>query len=220
LGINSDNFLGPLKSSCIPIKIGQIIVNYLPNFLEAKCMGRPYNDINRALELKTGLDNYIAYLTDPARRQSKRLSGGATSSARDLQPGAVKPFSDDSPAFAQVKYSENSRSAIASGLSTRLVTTGTNLNNAVKVSKFKAARVNVKGMSSIPSSVPYVRSKKTRLWYPSYPWTLKAGSPFGALTAEEEYRDGAAAVAAALRTALGGTNPRLLINFGIEVFRP
>lgn len=167
-------------------------------------MTRRFSDIKRALEYKTGLDNYVDYLTNLDTRQTKRLVGGTRGARRRTVRAALLPFGMDLEAgqYAAVRIGEKSNTAIGTNLGTRLYTSGAQLDGAIAFGGFRPAKLAVfRGTGA----ATYVPSKITKLQYLKYTgdtYTI----PFGALTEAEEEAVGLDAVKGSITTLFAGAD--------------
>lgn len=168
-----------------------------------------YSDIFRSVELRKGLENYVEYLTDSAKRTTKRLIGGAVGEARgDTLLGAVKPFGLPLTADflgVAVNYPERSvegegASVLGSKIGTRLIKTitPTDADKYDEDSGFSPARAIVFRPNGTRT---YVQSKRTKLYYIKYGGDTFS-CPFGATGEAEEFGSARKEVRATLLAGL------------------
>jgi hypothetical protein len=182
-------------------------------------MAKRFSDIDRAGELKYAFDNYNAYKTNLATRQTVRVTGTGTPKARNLVKVAVYPFTSAPIAqgttyedyqVSMTKASLDGVSPVPSWGKTEALKyfDDTPANTVVAAPKgFQAARMTTFEPGGAAS---YVKSKFTKLYYAKRPGT-SAHYPIGRLrtapgTGDEQ--EAKSALRAALATELGTTAGR------------
>ncbi len=147
-------------------------------------MSRRFSRIKQGAELNTALDNYITYLKNIDTRPSKRTQGGVRGSRRETVAAAVLPFGKEmgTGEYAATRVSTEGLTGLGTVLNGRLYTQGAQLAGAIKILKFRPAKVTAfRGTGA----ATYVQSKITKLYYLKYTGDTY-GSLFGATSATEE----------------------------------
>jgi hypothetical protein len=151
-------------------------------------MGKPFSDISRGAELKTAQDNYNLYKSDLSSRTTKRVTGG-TGKAKDSLIVGVLPFSETVAALdanaggvlvKMTKVVAGTTPAPPTWADTKAdnyydkTPTGTGKTFSKPRTGFRAARMTASSLvTPSATTVPYVKSKFTKLYYPKPPRTAK-----------------------------------------------
>lgn len=167
-------------------------------------MARRYSQIKRGAEYDLALDNYLTYLRAADTRPTKRIQGGVRGARRVTLPAAVRPFGAElsGGAYLSTRIGQESSQEIGSALSTRVFTQGAQLAAAIRMQKFRPAKVSAfRGTGA----AAYVQSKVTKLYYLKYTGD-SFSAPFGATSDAEEELAGGTAVKNAIITLFGAAD--------------
>jgi hypothetical protein len=104
--------------------------------------------------------------------------------------------------FAATRVSTDGLTGLGSALTGRLFTSGASLTGAIRIQKFRPAKVT--GFRGTGAAT-YVQSKITKLYYLKYTGDTY-GAPFGATSDTEEEFDGGSTVKAAVLALFAGAD--------------
>ena len=138
-------------------------------------MGRRYSDIKRGGELKTALDNKTAWdLNTNGARKTKRLTGG-TGTKRNLKTVSVIPFTTDGDLTPPTRYlvrmtaksfDTSTGTAFAKTKADNYYDTTPDASAVKPPSGFRPARMSTFQTTGTGTTINYVQSKVTKLYYP------------------------------------------------------